>query len=57
LPGKTSRSILSVRCAGACRTRKARHWIAGFEILNAQGSDIEHWEAALQVMDEQVPPG
>lgn len=32
-------------------------WVAGFEILNAAGSDIAHWEAALQVMDEQVPPG
>ncbi len=32
------------------------YWIAGFEILNAQGSDIEQWEAALLVMDEQVPP-
>ena len=31
-------------------------WIAGFEILNAQGSDIEQWGAALQVMDVQVPP-
>jgi hypothetical protein len=31
------------------------HWIGGFEILNAQGSDIEQWEAALEVMDEHVP--
>lgn len=31
-------------------------WVAGFEILNSHGSDIEHWEAALQVMDEQVSP-
>ncbi|MFN2328011.1 MAG: PilZ domain-containing protein [Chromatocurvus sp.] len=26
-------------------------WIAGFEILNAAGSDLEHWEQALQVME------
>ncbi len=31
-------------------------WIAGFEVLNALGSDVEQWEAALQVMDERVPP-
>ena len=31
-------------------------WIAGFEILHSVGSDIEQWEAALQVMDEQVRP-
>jgi hypothetical protein len=30
-------------------------WIAGFEILNALGSDVEHWEAALLVMDEYTP--
>jgi hypothetical protein len=32
------------------------YWMVGFEILNSQGSDIELWEAALEVMDEQVPP-
>jgi hypothetical protein len=31
-------------------------WIAGFEILHSMGSDIEQWEAALQVMDETVRP-
>ena len=31
-------------------------WIAGFEILHSVGSDIEQWNAALQVMDEQVRP-
>lgn len=31
-------------------------WVAGFEVLNALGSDIEQWEAALEVMDERVPP-
>jgi len=31
-------------------------WLVGFEILNAHGSDIEHWEAALEVINEQVPP-
>lgn len=30
-------------------------WIAGYEILNALGSDVDQWHAALQVMDEQVP--
>lgn len=31
------------------------NWIAGFEILNAMGSDVEQWETALQVMDDKVP--
>lgn len=26
-------------------------WIAGFEILEAAGSDIPHWEAALEYID------
>ena len=30
-------------------------WLAGFEILNAHGSDIAQWSAALQVMEEQSP--
>ncbi len=30
---------------------KPGSWIAGFEILNAAGSDLEHWENALQVME------
>lgn len=30
-------------------------WIAGFEILNAHGSDVQQWSAALQVMDEHSP--
>lgn len=34
----------------------AGSWIAGFEILNAMGSDVEQWTAALLVMDERVPP-
>jgi len=29
-------------------------WIAGFEVLNALGSDIAHWEAALMEMDERT---
>lgn len=32
------------------------HWLAGFEILNAQGSDVDQWNAALQIMDEFAPP-
>lgn len=32
---------------------KTGSWIAGFEILNAQGSDLEQWEQALQTMDEK----
>jgi hypothetical protein len=32
-------------------------WLAGFEILNAAGSDIEQWHAALLVIDnETLPP-
>lgn len=29
-------------------------WIAGFEVLNALGSDIAQWEAALMEMDERT---
>ncbi len=57
LPGKDEPFYL----VGQVRWRmqdKARtgYWIAGFEVLNALGSDVEQWEAALQVMDERVPP-
>jgi hypothetical protein len=40
------------------RMRDKEHpgsWIAGFEVLNALGSDIDHWEAALMEMDERTP--
>ncbi|MEM1141128.1 MAG: PilZ domain-containing protein [Pseudomonadota bacterium] len=55
LPGKDEPFYL----VGQVRWRmqdkeQAGAWIAGFEILNALGSDVEQWEAALQVMDEQV---
>ena len=30
-------------------------WLAGFEILNAEGSDVAQWSAALQVMEERSP--
>jgi hypothetical protein len=33
----------------------AERWIAGFEILNAQGSDVEQWARVLHVMDEHSP--
>ena len=36
-------------------TEQPDTWIAGFEILNAAGSDVERWHAALQVMDGQPP--
>ena len=29
-------------------------WVVGLEILNAHGSDIEQWQAALEVMDERI---
>lgn len=32
-------------------------WLAGFEVLNAHGSDIGQWEAALGSMDEATNPG
>ena len=35
---------------------KGTHMSRFIEILNAHGSDIEHWVEALEVMDEQVPP-
>lgn len=55
LPGKDEPFYL----VGQVRWRKQDlerpgRWLAGFEILNAAGSDIEQWEAALQVMDEQI---
>jgi len=58
LPGKDEPFYLVGQVRWRSRDKEvAGTWIAGFEILNAQGSDIEHWEAALQVMDERVQPG
>jgi hypothetical protein len=58
LPGEDEPFYLVGQVRWRMRDRQAPgSWIAGFEILNAHGSDIEHWEAALQVMDEQVSPG
>lgn len=56
LPGKEEPFYL----VGQARWRmqdktQAENWIAGFEILNAHGSDVDQWEAALEVMDERVP--
>lgn len=57
LPGKDEPFYLVGQVRWRMRDKEvAGSWLAGFEILNAYGSDIEHWEAALQVMDEQVPP-
>jgi hypothetical protein len=57
LPGKDEPFYLVGQVRWRMRDKQVPGaWLAGFEILNAQGSDIEHWEAALQVMDEQVPP-
>lgn len=52
LPGEDEPFYL----VGQARWRKQdpeypAYWLAGFEILNAAGSDIEQWFAALQVMD------
>lgn len=57
LPGKDEPFYLVAQVRW-CREDgdKSETWTAGFEILNALGSDIEQWEAALQVMDEQAPP-
>jgi hypothetical protein len=57
LPGKDEPFYL----VGQARWRKQDDenpgfWLAGFEILNAAGSDIEHWHSALQVMDEHEEP-
>ena len=56
LPGKAEPFYL----VGQVRWRKLdknnrNRWIAGFEILNAHGSDIQQWSAALQIMDEHSP--
>ncbi|MEO1078491.1 MAG: PilZ domain-containing protein [Pseudomonadota bacterium] len=57
LPGKDEPFYLVGQVRWRMRDKEvAGSWQAGFEILNAYGSDIEHWEAALQVMDEQVSP-
>ncbi len=34
---------------------RPEYWLAGFEVLNAHGSDVGHWSEALQVMEEQSP--
>ena len=57
LPGKDEPFYLVGQVRWRMRDREVPNaWIAGFEILNAHGSDIEHWVEALEVMDEQVPP-
>ena len=58
LPGQDEPFYLVGQVRWRMRDREvAGTWLVGFEILNAHGSDIKHWEAALEVMDEQVPPG
>ncbi len=56
LPGKDEPFYLVGQVRWRMRDREIKgKWVAGFEVLNAFGSDVEHWEAALQVIDEQVP--
>ena len=56
LPGKDEPFYLVGQVRWRMRDREVKgKWVAGFEVLNAFGSDVEHWEAALQVIDEQVP--
>jgi len=31
-------------------------WLAGFEVLNAAGSDVDQWHAALQIIDDDTLP-
>lgn len=57
LPGESEPFYLVGQVRWRMRDREvADAWVAGFEILNAHGSDIEHWAQALEVMDENVPP-
>lgn len=57
LPGKDEPFYLVGQVRWRMRDRDVGGaWIAGLEILNAYGSDIEQWQAALQVMDERTPP-
>ncbi|MEM1401700.1 MAG: PilZ domain-containing protein [Pseudomonadota bacterium] len=56
LPGKDEPFYLVGQVRWRMRDRETKgKWVAGFEVLNAFGSDVEQWEAALQVMDEHVP--
>jgi len=56
LPGKAEPFYLVGQVRWRMRDKQVPGtWIAGFEILNSFGSDIEHWEAALEVMDDRVP--
>ena len=57
LPGKDEPFYLVGQVRWRMRDKDvAGAWVAGFEILNALGSNVEQWTAALQVMDEHVPP-
>ncbi len=57
LPGKDEPFYLVGQVRWRMRDKEvADAWIAGFEILNAHGSDIAHWEEALEVIEEHVPP-
>lgn len=56
LPGETEPFYLVGQVRWRMRDKEhPGSWIAGFEILNALGSDIAHWEAALMEMDERAP--
>ncbi|MEO0436722.1 MAG: PilZ domain-containing protein [Pseudomonadota bacterium] len=57
LPGKDEPFYLVGQVRWRMRDKEnTGSWIAGFEVLNSMGSDVSQWEAALQVMDESVPP-
>ena len=56
LPGENEPFYLVGQVRWRMQDKEQRgSWVAGFEILNALGSDVEHWEAALLEMDERTP--
>ena len=57
LPGKDEPFYLVGQVRWRMQDTDSRgHWLAGFEVLNAAGSDIDQWHAALLVMDDETLP-
>lgn len=57
LPGKDEPFYLVGQVRWRMQDRENNSaWLAGFEILNAAGSDIDQWHSALLFMDDETLP-